>query len=155
MADIVSPKDRSRMMAGIRGKDTQPELAIRKALHALGFRYRIHVKQLPGKPDLAFFRFNAIIQINGCFWHAHKCHLFKWPSTRKEFWRKKISCNKERDVRNHNTLKKAGWRVLTIWECALKGRTRKPIDDVVNTAAEWLISGQSDMKIEGKRRTSR
>jgi DNA mismatch endonuclease (patch repair protein) len=149
MSDIVSPKDRSRMMAGIRGKDTQPELAVRKALHALGFRYRIHEKRLPGKPDMVFRRYKAVIEINGCFWHRHGCHLFKWPSTRKEFWQKKISGNRERDIRNHEALKNNGWRILTIWECALKGRTRRPLEDVVKKVAKWLVSGKSDMEIEG------
>lgn len=153
--DIVSPKDRSRMMAGISGKDTQPELSIRRALHALGFRYRIHNKNLPGKPDIALARFKAVIQINGCFWHAHNCHLFKWPSTRKQFWKTKITDNKERDARNAISLEKAGWRILTIWECALKGRTRRPLKEVVSTTAEWLEFGQFDMEIEGKRQVEK
>lgn len=143
------------MMAGIRSKDTQPELAIRKALHALGFRYRIHDKRLPGKPDMAFPRYMAVIEINGCFWHRHNCHLFKWPSTRKEFWQKKISGNRERDIRNHETLKIQGWRIMTVWECALKGRTRRSLEDVVNKTAKWLVSGKSDMEIEGSKKRGR
>lgn len=143
------------MMAGIRGKNTQPELAIRKALHALGFRYRIHNKRLPGKPDMTFPRYGAVIEINGCFWHRHNCHLFKWPSTRKVFWQKKISGNRERDIRNHEALGKRGWRILTIWECALKGRTKRPFKDVVNKASDWLVSGKSDKEIEGIKKSSR
>lgn len=142
-------------MAGIRGKDTKPELAIRKALHALGFRYRIHDKRLPGKPDMAFPRYKAIIEINGCFWHGHNCHLFKWPSTRKEFWQKKISGNAERDIRNRVALKKKGWRILTIWECALKGRTRRPLEQVVLKVVKWLGSGKSDMELEGIKKTAK
>lgn len=149
MSDIVSPKDRSRMMAGISSKDTQPELIVRKGLHARGLRYRLYDKRLPGKPDMVFTRFKAIIEINGCFWHAHNCHLFKWPSSRKKFWREKISSNKKRDARNHKALEKAGWRVLTIWECALKGRARRPLKHVVDMAAEWLKSGYGSVKIEG------
>lgn len=136
-------------MAGIRSKDTQPELAVRKALHAAGFRYRVHDKRLPGKPDMSFPRFGALIEINGCFWHRHKCHLFKWPSSRKEFWKDKISKNRERDIKNHKILEKAGWRMLTIWECALKGRTRRSLDDVVKTAIEWLESTCGNMEITG------
>lgn len=142
-------------MALIRGKDTQPELSIRRALHALGFRYRIHDKNLPGKPDMALARFKAVIQINGCFWHAHNCHLFKWPSTRKQFWQNKIKGNKERDARNAISLEKAGWRILTIWECALKGRTRRLLKEVVCSTAEWLESEQSDMEIKGKRQAEK
>lgn len=136
-------------MAGIRGKDTRPELAIRKALHALGFRYRLHDRRLPGRPDLVLPRYRAVILVNGCFWHGHDCHLFKWPSTHKEFWKEKISGNSARDIKNHEALAKAGWRVLTIHECALKGRTRKPLQEVVSTAAKWLKSGHSDCDIEG------
>lgn len=136
-------------MAGIRGKDTQPEMSVRKALHARGFRYRIHDKRLIGKPDMTFPRFKAVIEINGCFWHRHRCHLFKWPSSRKEFWKDKISKNRERDIKNHKALEKAGWRILTIWECALKGRTRRPLKDVVDTAAEWLESACANMEITG------
>src|SRR5690625_6910272 len=85
------------MMSGIQGKDTKPELKIRSALHKLGFRYKLYDKSLPGKPDLVFPKYNAVIIIHGCFWHLHKCHLFKWPSTRPEFWREKIIGNKKRD----------------------------------------------------------
>lgn len=98
---------------------------------------------------MVFRRYKAVIEINGCFWHRHGCHLFKWPSTRKEFWQKKISGNRERDIRNHEALKNNGWRILTIWECALKGRTRRPLEDVVKKVAKWLVSGKSDMEIEG------
>ena len=149
MADIVPQQKRSRMMAGIHGKDTRPEMAIRKALHALGYRYRIHDRRLPGRPDMVFPRYKAVIEINGCFWHRHDCHLFKWPSTRKEFWKQKLNQNRERDARNHKTLKDTGWRVLTIWECAMKGRTRLPMEYVVHISAYWLDKGQEDMEIEG------
>lgn len=90
MADVVTPEKRSKMMSGIQGKNTKPELTIRKGLHALGFRYRLHGKTLPGKPDLVFPKYKAVIFIHGCFWHAHHCHLFKWPSTRVDFWQEKI-----------------------------------------------------------------
>jgi DNA mismatch endonuclease (patch repair protein) len=149
MTDIVSPEDRSRMMAGIRSKDTKPELIVRKGLHKRGFRYNIHDRRLPGKPDISFPRYRAVIEINGCLWHAHDCHLFKWPSTRNEFWKKKINGNRERDSRNREALGKSGWKVLIIWECALKGRTRKPLGNVLDLTEEWLKSGQGDMDIEG------
>lgn len=151
MPDIVSPEKRSQMMAGIRGKDTKPELLVRKALHSRGFRYRLHDKRLPGKPDMVFPRYRAVILVNGCFWHGHDCHLFKWPSSRAAFWHKKINRNREKDAENMEALKRAGWRVLTIWECALKGRTRRVLDDVTEVAAAWLESGCGKKQIEGKK----
>mgnify|MGYP001813680444 FL=1 len=123
MADVVDRKTRSRMMSGIRGKNTRPELLIRKGLHARGFRFRLHDKRLPGKPDLVLPKYSAVIFVHGCFWHGHDCHLFKWPQSRREFWRKKITRNKVKDAESYVSLKKEGWYILTIWECALKGRT--------------------------------
>ena len=150
MTDIVSPDKRSKMMAGIKGKDTRPEILIRKALHRQGFRYSLHRKDLPGKPDLVLPKYNAVIFINGCFWHAHDCHLFKWPKTRPEFWREKIGGNKERDKRNLDKLSELGWRVLIIWECALKGRQRLDFEQVLTTASNWLKSDSDNWTIEGK-----
>ena len=124
MVDVVTPEKRSQMMSGIQGRDTKPEIMIRRALHALGFRYRLHDARLPGKPDLSFAGLKAVIQVNGCFWHGHDCHLFRWPATRKKFWREKITSNKERDKRYLGELSTMGWRTLTIWECALKGKGR-------------------------------
>jgi len=152
MVDIVSPETRSRMMAGIRAKDTKPELIIRKTLHAQGFRYRLHDKNLPGKPDLSFPRYRAVIMVHGCFWHGHNCHLFKWPSSREEFWRKKIKRNREKDSETLVTLHDTGWRVMTIWECALKGRTRLPLDKITQDMAFWLQSNQTSLEIMGNKR---
>jgi len=137
-------------MAGIKGKDTKPELTIRKALHKEGFRYLLHDKRLPGKPDLVFPKYNAVIFIHGCFWHGHGCHLFKWPKTRKQFWRKKITRNKEVDQCNHKRLKVEGWYILTVWECALKGKTRRPFEKVVATITNWLVHGTKDIEVRGK-----
>lgn len=151
MVDIVSASKRSQMMAGIRGKNTQPELVIRKELHSLGFRYRLHDSRLPGKPDLAFPKYNAVILVHGCFWHGHECHLFKWPSSRKEFWRKKITRNQEKDLETLSSLRKDGWRILTLWECALKGRTRKPLEKITEDVAVWLESSRALKEIKGKK----
>lgn len=136
-------------MAGIRGKDTRPEMVIRSALHRRGFRYRLHDKTLPGKPDLVFPRLGAVILIHGCFWHCHNCHLFKWPSSRTQFWQEKIEGNRARDRVSFAKLKERDWRILTIWECALKGRTRQNVADVVDTVANWLTAGTADMEIRG------
>jgi len=150
MADVVSPETRSRMMSGIKGKDTRPELLIRKGLHARGYRYRLHVKNLPGKPDLVFQKYNALIFVHGCFWHGHGCHLFKWPSTRKDFWRQKISRNQEKDSESLAALKKEGWRIMVIWECTLKGRERFPLDKVIDKVIAWLLSNSPAMEINGR-----
>lgn len=147
--DVVDAATRSRMMSGIRGKDTKPELVVRRGLHALGFRYRLHDRRLPGKPDMVLPRWRAAIQINGCFWHGHDCALFRWPGTRQEFWRSKIGRNVERDRETEAALDRAGWRVLTVWECALKGPARIGADAVVNGAADWLRSDARAGEIRG------
>lgn len=149
MVDIVSEPTRRRMMSGIKGKDTKPELQVRRLLFARGFRYRLHAKALPGKPDLVLAKHRAVVFIHGCFWHRHDCHLFKWPSTREEFWREKINGNVERDQCQKATLKAQGWRIAVVWECALKGRTRLPERDVGNFLEEWLLSCQSEIQIQG------
>lgn len=149
MVDIVSPKKRSQMMSGIRGKNTKPELVIRKALFRCGFRYRIHDTRLPGKPDMVFPKFRAVILVNGCFWHGHNCHLFKWPSSRQSFWKTKITRNREKDTENLKGLRDTGWRVLVVWECAIKGRNRKPFDNLVDAIRTWLTEGNSYSEIRG------
>ncbi|WP_457582374.1 very short patch repair endonuclease [Ensifer canadensis] len=151
MADIVNPEKRSAMMAGIRGKDTKPEIAIRKALFALGWRYRIHDKRLPGTPDLVFPKRKAVVFVEGCFWHGHDCHLFKMPSSRQDFWQTKIQGNRQRDARVRTDLQMQGWRYLTVWECALKGRTRLPFPALMDTIVEWLESAEPVGEIEGTR----
>lgn len=150
MADVVSPAVRSRMMAGIRGKDTKPEIIIRRGLHALGFRYRLHERKLPGKPDLVFPAREAVIFVHGCFWHGHSCHLFKWPSTREEFWKAKITRNRENDVKHSSALAEAGWRQAIIWECSLKGKTRLPDGAPVELLADWLRSDRASIEIGGQ-----
>lgn len=138
------------MMSGIKGADTKPEMIIRSGLHKRGFRFRLHDKRLPGKPDLVLPKYNAVIFVNGCFWHKHDCHLFKWPKTRQEFWRKKIEGNAARDERNVQALLDEGRRVMTIWECALKGRTRRPVDEVLDSVGSWLICEDGIEEIEGR-----
>ena len=140
MTDIEDKEKRSRMMAGIKGKESKPELMIRKALFARGFRYKLHDKSLPGKPDMVFPKYRAVIQVNGCFWHRHDCHIFKWPKSRTEFWKAKITGNVERDRRNINLLEEQGWQVLTIWECSLKGKTKEPLDKLIDRIEAWIVS---------------
>ncbi len=138
MTDIVSPEKRSKMMAGIKGKDTKPEMILRRGLHGLGFRYRLHDRNLPGKPDMVFPRYKAVIFAHGCFWHGHSCHLFKWPSSNEEFWHIKIERNMELDKQNIIRLQEMGWRTGTVWECALKGKYKINREEVIELCAQWL-----------------
>ena len=117
MVDIVDSATRSRMMSNIKGRNTKPELLIRSLLHAQGFRFRIHRKDLPGKPDIVLPKYKAIIFIHGCFWHGHQnCRLFKLPGSRTEFWEAKISKNQDNDLKTKELLLNSGWRICTIWE---------------------------------------
>ena len=149
MTDVHSKETRSKNMAAVSGKNTKPELLIRKGLHRRGFRYRLHDKKLPGKPDLVLPKYKAVIFVNGCFWHRHDCHLFKWPSTRKEFWRSKINGNKARDIEAVKQLRSMGWRTLTVWECALKGKTRLPLDDLLSIVSNWIAEGSDEQEVQG------
>ena len=135
-------------MSGIRGKNTKPELLIRKALHARGFRYRLHC-DLPGKPDICLPKHRAVIFVHGCFWHGHGCHLFKWPSTRPEFWKAKIERNVEVDASAMAKLSAEGWRTGVVWECALKGRERLGLAEVVDNLSAWLESRSPQLSIRG------
>lgn len=136
-------------MSGIKGKNTKPELLIRKGLHRLGFRYSLHKKNLPGKPDLVFAKYNALIFIHGCFWHVHKCQLFKMPSSNKEFWTRKLEKNVEVDGRNLWSLQNQGWRICIIWECALRGTNRRAAEAVLMECSDWLVSNNTYLEIKG------
>jgi DNA mismatch endonuclease (patch repair protein) len=151
VTDIVKPQKRSEMMAGIRNRDTRPEKRVRAMLHRAGFRYRLHNTALPGTPDLWLARYRAVIEVNGCFWHGHDCHLFKLPSSRTDFWQTKIASNRERDTRHLIQLEQLGIRRLTIWECALKGRLRHDPERLLLVISWWLISGISHGEIAGGR----
>lgn len=136
-------------MAAIRGADTKPEIIVRLGLHARGFRYRLHDRQLPGRPDLVLPRYRAVIFVNGCFWHGHECALFRWPKTRPDFWKAKIDGNVARDRRNHLALSAQGWRVATVWECALKGRNRLDSSELIDSLAAWLSSDAQLLDLAG------
>lgn len=107
-------------MAAIKARDTAPELRIRRLLHAAGFRYRLHARDLPGTPDLVFPSLKTVVFVHGCFWHVHECAYFRWPRTRTEIWREKLLANAQRDRCAVNKLLEADWSVLTVWECALR-----------------------------------
>lgn len=140
------------MMSGIRSKDTRPELQVRRALFARGWRYRLHGSKLPGKPDLVFASRRAVLFVHGCFWHGHDCHLFRWPGTREAFWRQKIGGNIARDAKVRTALLEAGWRVGVVHECMLKGRTRQPLDTVIN-ACEAFLKGDAPFASIGSDQT--
>jgi len=126
MADVVSHETRSRMMSGIRGKHTSPEMLVRKALFAKGYRFRLHRKDLPGKPDIVLPIFKAVVLVHGCFWHMHRnCRFAKMPATRPEFWSAKLEGNARRDELATSRLVELGWRVLTVWECYLRATPRE------------------------------
>ena len=146
MIDIVDKATRSRMMAGIRSKDTKPEIVLRKAVHARGFRFRLHATNLPGRPDLSFPRFQAVVFVHGCFWHRHAgCRFATTPASRVEFWQTKFEANVARDVACFDALAIAGWRVATIWECGL----RKPegVQAAVTLLIRWLLSDSKSIEI--------
>lgn len=143
MADVHSKSVRSKNMAAIKDRDTRPEMLVRRALHRAGFRYRLHVVNLPGKPDLVFPRYKAVIFVQGCFWHQHQCAMFHWPKTRTDWWRQKISANRAHDEAVQNKLRELGWRVMLVWECALKGKNKMPADQLIADISLWLRNGNS------------
>jgi DNA mismatch endonuclease, patch repair protein len=137
MTDVLTREQRSYNMSRIRGADTKPELIVRRALHALGFRYRLHGKYLPGKPDLVFASARTVVFVHGCFWHMHRCRYGKpAPATNKTFWAEKRRGNAERDKRHRAALRADGWKVFEIWECATKdaGKLQKKLEPVIS----WL-----------------
>jgi DNA mismatch endonuclease (patch repair protein) len=140
MVDVVDRATRSRMMSGIRGRDTKPEMEIRSALHRQGFRFRLHVSSLPGRPDLVFPKYNAVIFVHGCFWHGHQCRYFRLPETRRTFWKNKIEMNRLRDARVRAETISINWRCLIIWECSLRGRSGAERRKVYSKTAKWLLS---------------
>ncbi len=137
MADKISKQARSRNMAAIRGKDTKPEIAVRRITHAMGYRYRLHRKDLPGSPDLVFSSRQKVIFVHGCFWHRHaRCKEGRWePKSRVEFWQEKFAKNKKRDQRNRRDLRKLGWEYLVLWECQIEGW---PVERLESTIRDFL-----------------
>lgn len=150
MVDVVDKATRSRMMSGIRGKNTKPELLIRSGLHKRGFRFRLHVRSLPGTPDLVLRKHGAVIFVHGCFWHGHDCHLYRSPSSNARFWKQKIGRNRVNDTAQLESLRAMNWRVLNVWECAIKGRTRRDPETLLKAIERWLISRSRYGDITGK-----
>ena len=121
-AGAAAVRDADRIMAAVKSKDTTPELVVRRLVHSLGYRYRLHVRSLPGTPDLVFPRLRKIINVNGCFWHGHSCRDGHLPKSAKKYWPKKLLCNKRRDALNDGRLRRMGWRLVVVWECRCASR---------------------------------
>ncbi len=140
MADIVSKEKRSQMMAGIKSKNTKPEIVIRKLLYSYGYRYRLHPKNIIGKPDIVFRKKKLAVFVNGCFWHGHKdCSIFKMPKTNTEFWKKKIEGNFRRDEMQSKQLIEAGWSVERVWECEIREASKNDkFESILSRIAKHL-----------------
>ncbi len=132
MSDVLTPEQRRLCMSSIKAKDTKPEMIVRKISHSLGYRYRLHRTDLPGKPDLVFPRLSKIIFVNGCFWHMHKCKFgLVTPKTNSDFWRKKRESTVVRDKKQQQELKNLGWQVMVIWECQTRLKKHNALLDVI------------------------
>lgn len=139
--DKITKEHRSWNMSRIRGRDTKPELIVRSLLHKMGFRFRLHRKDLPGKPDIVLPRYKTVIFIHGCFWHRHEgCKFAYSPKSRVDFWQSKFSCNINRDVIVKNKLEEAGWKVIVIWECSISEINRSSFSDVIKALAESITN---------------
>lgn len=148
MADVVTPAARSAMMSGIRGKDTQPELVLRRGLFSRGVRFRLHSASLPGRPDLVIRKHQLAVFVHGCFWHAHKgCRFFRVPTGNRQFWVDKLGRNRERDAINVDRLRTAGWRVAVVWECA----TRCDPEATLDALYEFLTADRHFVEIAGSK----
>lgn len=138
MTDVHSPQVRSYNMSQIKGKDTKPEILVRRFLFSKGLRYRLHYKNLPGKPDLVFVKFKIVVFVHGCFWHGHEgCKYFVVPKTRTDWWLTKINKNKEKDNDSIQKLKDEGWDPIVVWECDLKGNKK---DETLNILYQKIIN---------------
>lgn len=147
MTDIVDSKTRSKMMSRVKSKNTSIEIAVRKALFAKGFRYKINDKNLPGKPDIVLPKYKAVIFVNGCFWHGHNCSKGHLPKSNISFWKQKIENNKKRDLKNMNLLNKSNWKVAIIWECTIKEKRGITLDYITDMLTHWLQSKMTNLEI--------
>lgn len=140
MADVFTPEKRRRIMSRVKGTDTRPEMIVRSLVHRMGYRFRLHRRDLPGCPDLVLKKHGKVIFVHGCFWHGHKgCRRSSRPSSNTEFWNRKLSGNMERDSRNQDALKKDGWKVLVVWECETKDQ-----EELKKTLRDFLWSSDNE-----------
>jgi len=148
MTDVHSPAVRSKNMRAIRSRNTRPELLVRKALHAAGYRFRLHASGLPGTPDIVLPKYRTVIFVQGCFWHGHDCKYFKLPKTRPEFWFSKIEANRLRDASNIEKLNQSGWHVIQIWECAIRSGGLG-LQEIISHVSDclWVRASQSNSSV--------
>lgn len=149
MADVLAPELRRLNMSRVRGRDTKPEMLIRRGLHARGLRFRLHRRDLPGCPDIVLPSSNAVLFVHGCFWHGHDCPLFKMPATRPDFWRGKIAKNRLRDAAAVEALGGLGWRVGIVWECALRGPGRLLPEILLNRLVDFIAGSELLVEFRG------
>jgi DNA mismatch endonuclease (patch repair protein) len=147
--DVHTPEGRSHNMSRVRSRDTRPELVLRRALHSAGLRYRLHLRNLPGRPDLVFSSRRAVIFVHGCFWHGHDCPRFSLPATREDFWKEKLEANRIRDEQVISELHDKDWRILIVWECTLRGPSKRPLEIVTQEVKNFLEGTNSQETIGG------
>jgi DNA mismatch endonuclease, patch repair protein len=148
--DTVDSQTRSKIMGRVGQKNTGAEMMLRRALHHKGLRYRLHDRFLPGSPDIVFPRFHAVLFVHGCYWHSHGCYRSTVPKSRVEFWVNKFQANRSRDETSRRLLISEGWRVLTVWECALRGKLSLPTGHIANDIKNWLESDSMSAEIDGR-----
>jgi len=150
MTDVFSREKRSEIMSKIRSKDTKPEMVIRKGLHRMGYRYSLHVKRLPGKPDIYLRKYNTVIEVKGCFWHGHDCYKHKEPKSNIDYWTEKFRKNKERDELNKKKLLEKGLNLLIVWECSIKGKTSWDLESLLEEIERFILNDQDYLEIRGE-----
>lgn len=142
MADVMTPEQRSRCMAAVKGKDTKPEMIVRKYLFSRGMRFRVQVRKLPGNPDIVLPKYKTVILVNGCFWHGHEdCKYFRLPKSNVEFWKEKIERNIERDRESMQALLDLGWKIIRVWECELRNKANR--ENTLNKIYKSITSSES------------
>lgn len=149
MADVHSPEQRRFNMSRVRGSDTKPELTIRRGLHARGVRFRLHRRDLPGRPDIVLPRKKVALFVHGCFWHGHDCALFKAPATRRDFWREKIASTRLRDMAAVEALGGLGWRVGIVWECSLRNAGRLSLENLLDQLVDFIAGSEQLIEVRG------
>lgn len=149
MADRLTAEQRRLNMSRVRSKGTSPEMAVRRLLHSLGYRFRLHRRDLPGTPDIVLPRHRLALFVHGCFWHGHRCPLFRIPATRTEFWTSKIQTNRRRDATARSSLLSDGWRTLCVWECAVRGRGRLADRELAIEIVTFISGGRTEGDIAG------
>lgn len=150
MASKISNDSHRKAMSLVKVKGTGIEMWLRLRLYARGFRYRVNVKDLPGKPDIVLSKYKCVIFVNGCFWHLHDCHFFQWPKRNKDWWRVKISTNRKRDLEVQDKLRELGWRVMVVWKCAIQGTTKLDEEHLLELVFSWIRDGGPLLEITGK-----